>query len=312
MHAISRAFVAFGFLAASMIACNLGAQQPTPTPVVPPTLIRPPVVVATLTPAVTLTATRAGVVAVNTIAPAVPANCTVRTDWFAYTVQAGDTLGTIATRSSTTVANLQAGNCLANANVIAVGQRIYTPTQVRVLPTATPIPPTAIVVLPTATSTLTNSGGCTIGWFFIPANPTAVGCPTSQIFAIAAAGQEFQNGRMLYYAPNANVGFSSGVVMVLYPNGTFEQYPDTFNGNVEPPSDPSIVPPTGLVQPVRAIGKVWRSYPKVREALGFGLADEVNFNGRVQVAGALFALDSGNRQVIRILQNGTWTVIGNY
>jgi LysM repeat protein len=51
-----------------------------------------------------------------------------------YTVVRGDTLGTIAQRSGTTVAVLTQANCLANPNTISVGQRIRVPRAI--------IPPT--------------------------------------------------------------------------------------------------------------------------------------------------------------------------
>jgi LysM repeat protein len=68
----------------------------------------------------------------NTVKPAlisaVLPNCTPRTDWPMYTVVAGDTMAGIARRSNSTVANLTAANCLANANVITVGQQLRVPT----------------------------------------------------------------------------------------------------------------------------------------------------------------------------------------
>lgn len=63
-----------------------------------------------------------------------PPACVVRSDWGVYTVVAGDTLSSIAQRSNTTTAILLQANCLANANVIRVGQVIRVPS--------TPLPPT--------------------------------------------------------------------------------------------------------------------------------------------------------------------------
>ncbi len=66
---------------------------------------------------------------------AVPA-CTPRTDWLLYTVATGDTLGRIAVRAGTSTATLIQANCLANANLITVGQSLRVPRQ--------PTPPTVI------------------------------------------------------------------------------------------------------------------------------------------------------------------------
>ena len=53
--------------------------------------------------------------------------CVTPTGWVAYTVTAGDTLGTLATAHGITVAQLASSNCLTNADVIDVGQIIYVP-----------------------------------------------------------------------------------------------------------------------------------------------------------------------------------------
>ncbi len=67
--------------------------------------------------------------------------CTPRNDWPVYTVEAGDTLYSIADRSDTTVDTLQAANCLADPNTIGVGQSLRVPKQPEPRePAATPEP----------------------------------------------------------------------------------------------------------------------------------------------------------------------------
>ena len=61
--------------------------------------------------------------------------CTPRTDWLPYRVTSGDTLGRIATRFSTVVSTLAAGNCLSNINLIFLGQVLKVPPR----PVDTPI-----------------------------------------------------------------------------------------------------------------------------------------------------------------------------
>ena len=56
--------------------------------------------------------------------------CTPPAGWTSYTVQAGDTLSTIAATYSIAVEQLTSSNCLTNADVISVGQVIYVPTAV--------------------------------------------------------------------------------------------------------------------------------------------------------------------------------------
>lgn len=74
-------------------------------------------------------------------------NCSPRTDWTAtYTVVAGDTLASIASRSNTTIDQLTQGNCLVDANLISVGQVLRVPNSVA-----------AATVVPTQS---TGSGSC--------------------------------------------------------------------------------------------------------------------------------------------------------
>jgi len=74
---------------------------------------------------------------------ALPKACTPRTDWPEYTVQPGETLSSIARRTDSTVEALVTANCLANPDVIQVGQKLRVPKQpvaVTATPTGTPAP----------------------------------------------------------------------------------------------------------------------------------------------------------------------------
>jgi hypothetical protein len=53
--------------------------------------------------------------------------CTPPSGWVAYTVQTGDSVSILADRTGATVAQLVSANCLANADMIAVGQVFYLP-----------------------------------------------------------------------------------------------------------------------------------------------------------------------------------------
>jgi LysM repeat protein len=73
-----------------------------------------------------------------------PVACAPRSDWQTYTVASGDTLAAIARRANTTVNNLISGNCLANPNLITVGQVLRVPNALApatVPPTLTTQPP---------------------------------------------------------------------------------------------------------------------------------------------------------------------------
>jgi LysM repeat protein len=81
--------------------------------------------------------------------------CPVPSGWQAYIVQAGDTLGTIATRFNTTTAVLQAGNCLTNVDRIFAGQLLYVPAA-SIVATATATPVRATTVTATTSSPIGN------------------------------------------------------------------------------------------------------------------------------------------------------------
>lgn len=109
------------------LACSFGARA-TPTPLPPPpTATRPPVFIDARTP----DAEEATSTPRATTAPA----CTVRTDWQIYIVQSGDTLGSLAQRTGSSVSALATANCLANPDALAVGQQLRVPrTPSAVLP----------------------------------------------------------------------------------------------------------------------------------------------------------------------------------
>lgn len=106
-----------------------GPDEETPTPDVIPTVIRPTQETSTAPAGASPIPT---LVPLPTRAPQAtdaPPSCTPRTDWPIYTVQAGDTLYSIATRSESQADVLQAANCLSDPNKIFEGQQLRVPKQ---------------------------------------------------------------------------------------------------------------------------------------------------------------------------------------
>lgn len=141
-----RLIIVWGALLLAVLACNLGGgdgdEQSQPTPTRFPTLTPSATSVTTGTP--TLTPTGAALPNA-TQAPPTQSNCTPRGDWPVYTVVRGDTLSRIAQRTGTTTAELVTANCLANAELIFVGQELRVPA----LPiTLTPAPTQTPTVTP--------------------------------------------------------------------------------------------------------------------------------------------------------------------
>jgi hypothetical protein len=117
---------------------------------------------------------------------------------------------------------------------------------------------------------------CDPGYFFAPAPER---CPLGPATFSPAAEQRFEGGRMIWLE-------AVDAIYVFYderPSGSegARRFPDTWSP-AEPESDPTILPPEGLHQPVRGFGKVWREFPQVRERLGWALAPEQGFEGTLQ------------------------------
>src|SRR5688572_3490988 len=277
-------------LMVAMLACSLSSGNDTQNTV--PTSV-PTSVLTPVTQAVGQVATATTSTSSATTAPVATArpNCTPRTDWPVYRVQQGDTLSTIAQRVGSTVDGLTQANCLANSNLLSVGQALYVPV----------IPP---AITPTATLSCANN------WFFnFNAGKRPNTCP-AQVLTGASVGQDFEGGRVVVYPIDWNGNYVESIY-VIYNDGSW----DTFNATWEvgePESDASIVPPAGRFQPVHDIGEFWRTEPGVRAKLGWAYAPEAPFVGRWQGGNANIAiahpgypiyLDLGARNTVVLLMS---------
>lgn len=130
------AFIAL--LTLATIACSLGGESnvaPTATPFSFsnfPTATQN-VVVVTSTPTATVAASSTPFTNNNSGNN----NCQLQSGWPVYVVQPGDTLGTIAQATGSTVNSLTSANCLSNPDLLSVGQRLRVP-RLPLPPTITP------------------------------------------------------------------------------------------------------------------------------------------------------------------------------
>jgi hypothetical protein len=127
---------------------------------------------------------------------------------------------------------------------------------------ATPLPSTQCQYMP--------GGG--FGQLFInePNLVTQIGCPVGAppvTDSLAAASQNFERGSMIW------VDDATGHIYVLFNSGTFMRFDDTFNPATDPESG-GMTPPSGLLEPVRGFGKVWRTNSGVRDGLGWATGGE--------------------------------------
>lgn len=102
------------------------------------------------------------------------------------------------------------------------------------------------------------------------ANPNLnliLGCSQGGTLNYGAAVQRFERGLMIYVAS------VPAVIYVVYDNGRWAQYADTFIDGVDPTSG-NETPPSGLFEPIRGFGKVWRNNADVRGGLGWATGTE--------------------------------------
>jgi hypothetical protein len=102
--------------------------------------------------------------------------------------------------------------------------------------------------------------------------------PTPLFQQIQVAEQLFEHGRMFWLQPTGQFWV---LVVTAEGRGTWSVYEDTFQEG-EAESDPSIVPPEGLLQPVRGFGKLWREVQQVRDELGWAVTPEFGYVSRYE------------------------------
>jgi hypothetical protein len=184
-------------------------------------------------------------------------------------------------------------------------ERVVTPTQTPTLDwgTVTPTPQATPVITPSATPTLTTpvstatatatppaadplpgeppaglyrpTGALASLWEASPALQQALGWAKSrQAISIPAARQPFEIGDMIWRGDNRSI-------YVIGRDGRWAAHPDTFVEG-EPEQDPTLLPPSGLLQPVRGFGKLWRASPEIQAWIGWALSKEQGYNGYVQ------------------------------
>jgi hypothetical protein len=128
-------------------------------------------------------------------------------------------------------------------------------------------PTTTTETLPTpgsALPTLTPKPGST---------PRPAIFPTDTLAEVQIVEQVFEHGRMFWIRHNREIWVMADNPAVMVNGGDWYCYYDTFVDG-EPETDPSLVPPDDLIQPKRGFGKVWRTMPGIRDALGWATTPE--------------------------------------
>jgi len=103
--------------------------------------------------------------------------------------------------------------------------------------------------------------------------PSTYSCPSEAVIGYAAQ-QSFENGFMIWMEAEQMVYVFYGALGSQ--PATYEAYIDNFHEG-DPESDPTLVPPAGLYQPVRGFGLVWRLDPSISDRIGWATASEAGF-----------------------------------
>jgi hypothetical protein len=113
---------------------------------------------------------------------------------------------------------------------------------------------------------------CPDGWFL--ADPPA-GCPLAAHFPTMIA-QRFENGMLLWLEATGDERPFNEIIALYNDDGPLPRWQmmvdDWEEGDLE--SDPELVPPDDLLQPVRGFGEIWRERAGVRERLGWATGEE--------------------------------------
>jgi hypothetical protein len=148
--------------------------------------------------------------------------------------------------------------------------------------------------------------GCTEPWFFEP-QPEA--CPAAPPTLGTQVEQTFERGRMIWVQAQSRI-------YVLFNDGqrpAWAYYTDEFKDG-QPESDPSLSPPSGLLQPIRGFGLIWRGRERVRERLGWATSAEQAYDGAFQgdgtVESGVMYIRSKDGNILSLADRGiSWTLI---
>lgn len=241
-----------------------------------------------------------------------------------HVVQAGDTLSSIAYAYSEygvtneSIAALNEG-MKANTRFLQLGQEIVILPPGSVDPatgqllsdgeTPSPLTATAATIVPTPT--LPPSAGETGEGEQSAAEGAQTPTDTASVTyaTLRAAYMPFERGVMFWLED------TNKIYVLSYGNselqGTFSSYQDTWREGM-PETDPNIQPPEGFVQPDRGFGQAWRTYPGVRDALGWGTGGSHGYTALAVYQDGNVIVSGPDNRVYQLSADGTWQAIDHY
>jgi LysM repeat protein len=246
-----------------------------------------------------------------------------------HVVQAGDTLSSIAyayrdyhvTNESIAALNPP---MKPNTRVLQIGQKIVIlppgsvdPATGQLLPAGSSLPPAAATPVAAATTPLPIAGESTplagqstpVAAQITPEATVPADASVPTYTTVKAAFLPFEHGYMFWVEDTNQI-----LVLVDGPtpdSGTMSQYQDTWREGM-PETDPSLAPPEGFTQPTRSFGQAWRTYPGVKDSLGWSIGETVNFTALVVRQKDRAILNGPDNRVYELAGTGTWAAIDYY
>lgn len=223
-----------------------------------------------------------------------------------HVVKRGDTLTLIARKYGVTTTQLAKANNITNRNVIVVGRRLCIPGYVPPThPTYPPPPPPSNGYFPPPPRP-GDGPQCSYApvlgfgrvWSSYPNVRASLGCATAPEQGFSANQQWFTNGTAIQ-------DNDSKTIYILYNNGIWETYPDTW---VEGDAvvNPTLVPPAGYQQPAYGIGKVWRNQDNVSQRLSWAKGPQQVVSASRQPFDGGTMIWTSPSGVFVLFNNATW------
>lgn len=231
-----------------------------------------------------------------------------------HVVQAGDTLSSIVfaySQYGVTIDSVVALNAglKPNTRFLQIGQELIILPPGSVDPvTGQPVPAGAPLTQPAAPVVATPVPVAPAEASQPPASqPEAPGAVAAANYAVARASfMAFERGFMIWVEDTRQIFVLTNGQTDLA--GTYAVYLDTWREGM-PETDPSIQVPPGFVQPERSFGQAWRTYPGVRDGLGWGLAAAQTYTALIVRDQGLVVVNAPDTRIYRLLEGGVWEAL---
>jgi len=158
----------------------------------------------------------------------------------------------------------------------------------------------------TVQATISVQLRCPDTWFI--SSPPDI-CPADRPLLSLAAEQSFEHGAMIWVE-------AQRLIYVLFDDGAspaWKGYLDSWREG-DGVDDPGLHPPSGLEQPIRGFGLVWRVEPGVRERLGWAVGPETAYSTKIQATSRykyndLYILAEDGRVYLLLTEGSGWSKI---